>query len=196
VSVEPWKLPTKGLVVFYGLPEALRLFHYFLPRAILQGKQVLCLDGANRFDPLLIARFAREGGMDAGKFGQKIRVARAFTCFQLTELLVRVPRLLQIFPAQVVVVTAFPDLYFDEDVREHEAVASFHRALNALKKAERLSVPVAVFTDATSSRSPRRALFQHLIAQADHVMRFTTRENTDLVLTSEKSVPAICKALP
>jgi hypothetical protein len=187
-----WELPGKGVSIFYGLPEALRLFHYFLPRAILQGKQILCLDGANRFDPLLIARFARERKLGSAEFGQRIRIARAFTCFQLTELLVRMPRLLQTFPAQIVIVTALPDLYFDEDVREREAIASFQRALQALKAAE---LPVAVFTDATSSRSPRRVLFQQLMAGANHIFRFTEQEGTGLTLISEKPAPTI-KALP
>jgi hypothetical protein len=190
VAATTWGLPEEGLSVFYGIPETLRLFHYFLPGAILQGKQVLCVDGANRFDPLLIARFARERKLESAEFGRSIRIARAFTCFQLTELLVRLPRLLQTFPAQIVIVTALPDLYFDEDIRERESISSFRRALNALKTAEQL--PVSVFTDATSSSSPRRVLFQHLIAQANHVMRFTSQENT-LHLTSEKSttIPAL-----
>ena len=182
--------------MFHGIPATLRLFHYFLPRAILQGKQILCLDGANRFDPLLIARFARVRKLEPSEFGQRIRVARAFTCFQLTELLVRLPRLLQTFPAQVAIVTALPDLYFDEDIREREAISSFHRALKALKTAQRLSLPVAVFTDATSSRSPRRVMFQHLIAEADYVMRFAMQENKGLALGYEKSAPAILKELP
>src|SRR5271168_4708545 len=171
-STSPWELPNSGLSVFYGRPETPRLFHYFLPRAILQGEQVMCLDGGNRFDPLLIARFARQRNLGSSEFGQHIRVARAFTCFQLTELLVRLPRLLRTFPAQLVIVTAFPELYFDEDVREREAMASFQRAFRALQ-AERLSAPVAVFTDVTSFRSSRRVMFQELIAQADQVLKFT-----------------------
>jgi hypothetical protein len=135
VPAARWELPTKGLSVFYGLPEASRLFHYFLPHAILQGRQVLCLDGANRFDPLLLARFARERQRDPSEFDRRIRIARAFTCFQLTELLVRLPRLLQTFPAQIAIVTALPDLYFDEDVREREAICSFQRALQSLQAA-------------------------------------------------------------
>jgi hypothetical protein len=180
-----WSLPENGLSVFYGLPETPRLFHYFLPRAIHEGKSVLCLDGANRFDPLLIARFARERGMQLAEYGRSIRVARAFTCFQLTELLVRMPRLLRTFPALIAIVTALPDLYFDEDVREREAIVSFGRALQALKAA---SLPVAVFTDATSSDSPRRVLFQHLIAEARQVSRFTAQE-TGLALACEKIAP-------
>jgi hypothetical protein len=173
----------------------MRLFHYFLPRAILQGRPILCLDGANRFNPLLIARFARERKLDPSEFGRKIRVARAFTCFQLTELLVRLPRLLRTFPARIAMVTALPDLYFDEDVREREAIFSFQRALRALQAAERLSLPVAVFTGATSSHSPRRLLFQQLLARADHVFRFAEQESTGLTLTSgANSASAILKA--
>ena len=47
---KPWALPPDGLAVFYGRPETPRLFHYFLPRLLAEGKRVLCLDGANRFD--------------------------------------------------------------------------------------------------------------------------------------------------
>jgi hypothetical protein len=126
-------LPNSGLAVFDGHRETTRLFHYFLPRLIEQGKHILCLDGGNRFDPLLIARFARHRDVAPAEFNRRIRVARAFTCFQLTELLLRAPKFLRSFPAGVVTVTALPDLYFDEDVREREACTSFERALEALR---------------------------------------------------------------
>jgi hypothetical protein len=142
--------------VFYGRPETPRLFHYFLPRLLAEGKQVLCLDGANRFDPLLIARLARQRGHEAAEFNHRIRVARAFTCFQLTELLVRVPRMLEKFAADALVVTALPDLYFDEDVRERDACVTFHHALDALRALRPLPLGVAVFSDATSFETPRR----------------------------------------
>ncbi len=98
------------------------------------------------------------------------------------------------FPAQLVIVTAFPELYFDEDVREREAMASFQRAFRALQ-ADRLSAAVAVFTDATSFRSSRRVMFQELIGQADQVLKFTANESTGLSLTNEK-FSTVSKALP
>ena len=151
---KPWALPPSGLAVFYGRPETPRLFHYFLPRLLAEGKQVLCLDGANRFDPLLIARLARQRGIEAAEFNRRIRVARAFTCFQLTELLVRVPRLLEKFAADALIVTALPDLYFDEDVRERDAGVAFRHALDALRALRPLPLGVAVFSDATSFETP------------------------------------------
>src|SRR5260370_14889326 len=96
---KPWVLPPSGLAVFYGRPETPRLVHYFLTRLLAGGKQVLCLDGANRFDPLLIARLARQRGREVAEVNRRIRLARAFTWFQLTELLVRVPRFVPPFAA-------------------------------------------------------------------------------------------------
>jgi hypothetical protein len=169
---KPWVLPPAGLAVFYGRPETPRLFHYFLPRLLAEGKQVLCLDGANRFDPLLIARLARQRGIAAAEFNRRIRVARAFTCFQLTELLVRVPCFVEKFAADALIVTALPDLYFDEDVRDRDAAVAFRHALDALRVLRPLPLGVAVFSDATSFQGPRRAMFTQLAAQATELWRF------------------------
>jgi hypothetical protein len=182
----PWRLPETGLAVFHGHPDVPRLFHYFLPRLVSQGKPVLCLDGANRFDPLLIARFARERDTEAAVFNKRLRVARAFTCFQLTELLARTPRLLEKFSARALIVTALPDLYFDEDVREREAAASFRRALEALRVLRPLPLVTAVFTDATSFETPRKNFFTQLLAQADQASQFVVEEGGRLALAGEK----------
>ena len=191
----PWKLPETGLAVFHGHPDVPRLFHYFLPRLVMQGKPVLCLDGANRFDPLLIARFARERDVEAAVFNKRLRVARAFTCFQLTELLVRAPRWLEKFAARAVIVTALPDLYFDEDVREREAIASFRRALEALRALRAFPLATAVFTDAASFETPRKSFFAQLLAQADQVARFAVEEGSKLALVPEKSVRTIPRSV-
>ena len=180
-----WALSELGLSVFHGHPETPRLFHYFLPGLVAQGKRVLCLDGANRFDPLLIASFARR--TKSLPFHQQLRVARAFTCFQLTELLVRAPRLLRDFSAEALIVTALPDLYFDEDVREDEAAASFRQALAALRVLEPLRLTVAVFSGAESFHTSRGKFFQQLKAQANHVWKFAENEEGKLSLNSEKS---------
>jgi len=204
---KPWALPAAGLAVFYGRPETPRLFHYFLPRLLGEGKRVLCLDGANRFDPLLIARLARQRGIETAEFNRRIRVARAFTCFQLTELLVRVPRFVETFAADALIVTALPDLYLDEDIRDRDAAVAFRHALDALRALAPLPLGVAVFSDAASFEAspprlsgprcgqsgphsrepgPRRAMFTQLAAQASELWRFALDgENGKLRLIGE-----------
>ena len=128
----PWTLPPQGLTVFHGAGNVARLSHYFLPRLLLEGKRVLFLDGANSADPRLLERFARERSVQFERFNRGIQIARAFTCFQLTELIARVPKFLADFAAEVVIVTAFPDLYFDEDVRDWNARVAFEQGLRNL----------------------------------------------------------------
>ncbi len=183
-----WMLPTYGIGLFYGCPQIQRLSHYFLSRAIAECKRILYLDGANGFDPLLLARLARRRKRPPSEFNRQIRMARAFTCFQLTELLVRAPRLLQSFPADAAILTAMPELYFDEDVREPDAISSFNQGLRALQElAGRL--PVAVFSDPFSFTTPRRKFFERITACATQVCKFAVREDNTLAVNDERSAP-------
>jgi hypothetical protein len=187
----PWVLSDRTLTLFYGCPEMPRLSHYFLPRLLFAKKQILYLDGANQISPLLLARFARERGVDASSVNSLIRVARAFTCFQLTELVRRVPKTLERFSADALIVTALPDLYFDEDVRDGEARASFEHALEGLRNVAPLSLSIAVFSDATSFKTKRRDFFQRLRTQADHVVKVESTSENKLSFTREKNTPLL-----
>src|SRR5467141_1411952 len=109
-SPRPWVIPSRALTIYYGCPEMPRLSHYFLPRVLLEEKRIVYLDGANQISPLLIARFARQRGLEPSAFNRLIRASRAFTCFQLTELIRRVPKFLESFDASALIITALPDL--------------------------------------------------------------------------------------
>ncbi|MGH9594406.1 MAG: hypothetical protein ACRD5L_15050, partial [Bryobacteraceae bacterium] len=185
-SFRPWTFTGRALTVFYGCHQVLRLSHYFLPGILAKGRRVLYLDGGNQINPLLIARFARERREEPETFNRLIRVSRSFTCFQLTELIARAPEFLKKFAAEVVMVTALPDLYFDEDVREQEARTAFGRALEALQHAALAERSVVIFSDATSMPTARQAFFPRLAAQAEQVVRIGAQASGGLVFTSEK----------
>jgi hypothetical protein len=187
----PWILPERTLTVLYGCPEIQRLSHYFLPRILLHQKRVLYLDGANQISPLLIARFARGRGLEPSAFNSLIRTARAFTCFQLSELIRRVPRVLGTFSADVLIVTALPDLYFDEDVQDRPARASFEHALEGLRDLAPLPLSVAVFSDATSFKTTRHDFFKKLCIQADHIVKVESGSENSLSFTREKATPLL-----
>ena len=158
---QPWRLPERGLALYHGPGETARLSHYFLPRLLGAGKNVLMLDGANSADPRLLERLARERGVEFGEFSRHMRIARAFTCFQLTELVARVPRLVGEFPAQVLIVTALPDLYFDEDIRDGDARAAFARALGDLRRWARGCSVGAAASPVAIRRGDSRLDFAH-----------------------------------
>jgi len=184
-------LPSRALTFYYGCPEMPRLSHYFLPRVLLAEKRILYLDGANHISPLLIARFARERGLEPSAFNTLIRVSRAFTCFQLTELIRRVPKILETFAADVLIVTSLPDLFFDEDVREPEARASLELALEGLGKLAALPLSIAVFSDATSFKTSRRDFLHRLWKQANEVVKVEARLGDKLSFTCEKAAPLL-----
>jgi hypothetical protein len=190
-ALNPWILPDRAFTVFYGCPEMPRLSHYFLPRIVLNQGRVLYLDGANQISPLLIARFARQRGLEPSAFNTLIRVSRAFTCFQLTELIRRVPKVLEAFAADVLIVTALPDLFFDEDVREREARASFEHALEGLQEIALLPISIAIFSDATSFKTQRLDFFRQLCEQASQVLKVKARPDSELSFTCEKTAPLL-----
>lgn len=190
-SPKPWVLRCRALTLYYGCPEMPRLSHYFLPRILLEEKRVLYLDGANQISPLLIARFARERGLDPSAFNCLLRVSRAFTCFQLTELIRRVPKFLETFDPNILIITALPDLFFDEDVRDQEARASFEHALEGLGKLAALPLSIAVFSDATSFKTTRRDFLHRLCKQASEVVKVEARAGDKLSFTREKAAPLL-----
>jgi len=205
-ATQPWRLPPHGLTVFHGERQAPRLSHYFLPRLALEGKRILFLDGANCADPRLMARLAERRGMPFAQFNQQIMLARAFTCFQLTELIGRVPQFLAEFPAQVLIVTAFPELYFDEDIRHADATAAFQQALKALTivdgrlsidpidnrqskidNGQRPALAVALFSAASGFQPPagRQRFFAQTCAAATELWKFQVDEHGRLGLIQQ-----------
>ena len=124
-------------------------------------------------------------------FNNLIRIARAFTCFQFTELIRRVPKVLATFSADVLIVTALPDLYFDEDVQDRPARASFEHALEGLRSLRRFQLSIAVFSDATSFKTKRHDFFKKLRNQADHILKVESGPESSLSFTREKDTPLL-----
>jgi hypothetical protein len=200
----PWTLPARGLALFHGDHDAARLSHYFFPRLLREGKRILMLDGANCADPRLLERLALQRRVSFEQFCRQIQIARAFTCFQLTELTARLPRFLADFPAQVVIVTAFPELYYDEDVRDWTAQVAFEQALANLQRLAGVNditgtdMPwraptVAVFSSAgTFTPSPaRRRFFEKLCAAGSEVWQFIQNPEGKLGLVCRKRVTGL-----
>jgi hypothetical protein len=186
---KPWALPRRGMAFFYGPGNTPRLSHYFLPRLLLGGKRVLLLDGANVADPRLLARLARERSVPFEEFNRQVEIARAFTCFQLTELIARVPRFLKSFPAEVLIVTALPELYFDEDVRDWDARVAFEQAFENLQRWITRPLSVAIFSASKTfmPTAARKNFFARVQAAAAEVWHCSLGEDGRPRLVCERS---------
>jgi len=86
-SVEPRglsDLPVK--VLFWGRGTG-EISSYVAGWMAGQGIDVVVLDGANRFDPYMVSFFAKKAMIPPEKLLRSIRIARAFTCYQMATLI-------------------------------------------------------------------------------------------------------------
>ncbi len=179
-----------GLAFFSGHPQSSRLSHYFLAAPLLRGETVLFLDAANCFDPYRIVALARKWRRFPPDLLRSLRVSRAFTCFQMAELIERTAAAARGYGARCVVLTGFPDIFDDEEVSATEAKSVFMRALAVLHgwRAQRLAA--LAFSDLSPQPTLLRAwLVRRLAREATAVYGFEETV-TGLVLRNKKT-PAL-----
>ena len=76
-------LPSKVLFRGEGAGE---ISSYIAGWGAGQGMDVVVLDGANRFDPYAVSSFAKKASIPPEGLLKRIRIARAFTCYQMATL--------------------------------------------------------------------------------------------------------------
>lgn len=185
-----WSLTHQpGLVVVHGHPQSSRLAHYFLAGPLLRREAVLFLDAANCFNPYRLVGFARQCRRSPGEFLRQVRISRAFTCFQLAELIERTPAAARRYGARRIVLTGIPDIFDDEELRATEVGGVFRRTLACLQRWPSRSLTALAFSDAcpTEARPRRLGLWLHrqLARQAAAVYRLE-ESPAGLALLAEK----------
>lgn len=191
-----------------GHPQSARLAHYFLLSALLRGERALFLDAANCFNPHRLAEMARRLGREPEELLARVRLSRAFTCFQLAELVDRVPAAARRYGARCLFLTGVPDIFDDEELPADEARRVFARALEGMRRwrAGQRTLPLSTLVF-TAVSTPARALHRRLSGQleraADDVFRFQetpaglsvqAEKNLRLSVPPLRPPPALSKA--
>jgi len=185
-----------GLAFFSGHPQSSRLSHYFLAAPLLRGEAVLFLDAANCFDPYRIVAMARKWRRFPPELLRSIRVSRAFTCFQMAELIERTAEAARSHGARCIVLTGFPDIFDDEEISPAEAKSVFTSALAVLHRWRGLRLAALAFSDLSAQPTPLRAwLTRQLAREATAVYRLEETA-TGLALRAQPRHIAIRKAGP
>ena len=79
------------LALFWGSSTPTRALLAALTVLAARGHKIRVFDGGNRFDGYFIARLARRLSSDPRTTLERIQLSRAFTCFQLAELIESTP---------------------------------------------------------------------------------------------------------
>jgi hypothetical protein len=125
-----------------------------------RGMDVILLDGANCFDPYMVSSFARKALLPPERLLKRIRIARAFTCYQMATLMrERLVLLLSqegaVAPQRKswVIVLGPITTFFDEDVPEREIRPLFERSLKKIEEMASRGVPFLLFQSSVFSEN-------------------------------------------
>ena len=128
----------------------------------LAGKEmdVIVLDGANRFNSYTVSSFARRALIPPEKLLKSIRIARAFTCYQMATLmgeqlasLLRQEGAAELLQKPWVILLGPLTTFLDEDVPEREVRPLFERSLKKIEEIALRGVPFLSF-QSFSENSP------------------------------------------
>lgn len=119
-------LGTSRSLTIVGREWAERLKHYLLFQFVKAGGRVQFLAADNRLDVLLLARMARADGLDDEEVLRSVHLSRAFTAYQLAELVLRLDESLT---GQLVILSDPCALFCDDDLQTVEAARYFYPML-------------------------------------------------------------------
>jgi hypothetical protein len=138
-------------VLFWG-EEAGAISSYVAGWIVSKGIDVIMLDGANRFDPYMVSSFARKALIPPERLLKRIRIARAFTCYQMATLMgEQLASLLRqegatAQPQKPWVILLGPiTTFLDEDVPEREVRPLFERSLRRVEEMAVGGIPFFLF---------------------------------------------------
>jgi hypothetical protein len=133
------------------------------------GRPVYVVDGDNSFRSYPIARYARDLKLDPRLALAQVQVSRAFTCYQLAEIVERLGHRAETLRCAGIVCLGLLGTLYDEDVAWPEAQRLLREVIAHLKLlAERWPVIVTVRPPSSKAQN-RLGLIQLLMQRADVV---------------------------
>ncbi|MGA2466638.1 MAG: hypothetical protein ABSH06_20100 [Thermodesulfobacteriota bacterium] len=169
-------------VLFWG-ERAGEISSYVAGWLAAKGIEVIVLDGANRFDPYMVSSFARKALIPPERLLKRIRIARAFTCYQmaimvgerLNSLLSQEGAIRQSENRWVILLGPVTP-FMDEDVSEREVRPLFERSLKKIEEMALRGVPFLLFQPNGLSDSKRAYLLKRLFQFSNLVWKVSLED--------------------
>lgn len=137
------------------------------------NKDVVWVDGGNSVNPYEIGRICRRFGLDRTEVLDSIKVARAFTAYQLVSLIdERLEREVERTGAGMAVISCLPDLFQDKELRWSESYALIKRCVERVHEMTRERGLVTVVTNFGLMKIlQKKSLKSLLYGTADEIIR-------------------------
>jgi hypothetical protein len=125
-----------------------------------KGIEIIVLDGANCFNAYTVSSFARRTLIPPEKLLKSIRIARAFTCYQMATLmgeqlisLLKQEEATELLQRRWVILLGPLTTFLDEDVPEREVRPLFERSLRKIEGIASGGVPFLLFQSSVLSEN-------------------------------------------
>ena len=192
-------------VLFWG-ESAGEISSYVAGWMAEKGIEVIVLDGANRFNAYTVSSLARRALIPPEKLLKSIRIARAFTCYQIATLmgeqlisLLKQKEATELLQKRWVILLGPLTTFLDEDVPEREVRPLFERSLRKIEEMASEGVPFLLFQSSGFSGNPpfvkgglgglrdskRVSLMRRLFQFSNLVWRISLDEEQQIVLEKE-----------
>ena len=140
--------------VLYGSKSVLSLSSLLCVRAQLPpqlgglGSSVVFVDGGNSFKLYQTARLARLHNLNPDKILKKIHIARAFTAYQMTSLILeKLKETVSRCDAKLVIISDISCNYFNTEVDEEEAYQIYSQVISYLSRFAKENKIILVVTE-------------------------------------------------
>lgn len=173
--------------LLYGSRFPHKLALYGIGQLLVRGETVLVLDGANSTDAYFLCKIARALGQRPEDVLSRLQVSRAFTCYQMAELVLReLPPAIARTDCSLVLCAGLPATFYDEHVPLPEAIQLLKQVLGQVRTlAEGATTFVITASEPTASVKNRVVLLDLLKREAQFVCRVES-DDSGFVLHLEK----------
>jgi len=156
--------------------------------------ETIYIDGGMSADPYQIARYARMYELDQQEALANVRVSRAFTVYQLSNILHdNLETIIESLRPRTLILGMFPALYHDPDVSSQEAQALFARDLEKIKELTIKYNLITILTDHDTAIFPNhRGLGKILSTSVNEIVRMKKHEQfTSIDLVNKQASATI-----
>jgi len=153
------------LLLFWGAHTPTRTLLTALSAFAARGQRLRVFDGGNRFDGYFVARLLRRLTSDPQAALLRIRLSRAFTCFQLSELIENAPATSQ----EPLFLLELLATFYDESVPLRDSERLLATTITHLKRLAAVGPVIVGAREPQTLVKERWALLDRLQAAADTI---------------------------
>jgi len=188
IRIGPPAQPVSPRKVLFRGERTGEISSYVAGRLVGEGVGVIVLDGANRFDPYIASSFARKALIPPERILKRIRIARAFTCYQMATLMEeRLGSFLKEEEEKPWVIILGPlTTFLDEDVPEREVQPLFNRCLKRVEEMAMEGIPFLLFQSSGFSDSKRTYLTKRLFQFSNLTWRISLEDEGPRVILEKE----------